>query len=86
MALKKNGTEWTQEFVESLNGDDCIGCGRCFKACPSSVMTLETIEFEDEDGDEDERNVMVLVNDGECIGCLVCSKVCPKNCFTHKAA
>lgn len=80
--LKKNGKEWIQEFVTELNKEDCIACGRCFKACPSNCMTL--IEEEDEDGDE--KMVMVLVNDGECIGCKVCAKVCPKGCFSHEAA
>lgn len=78
--LKKNGKEWIQEFVVSLNAEDCIACGRCYKACPSDVMTLT--EEEDEDGDE--RMFMILVNDGECIGCKVCAKVCPKDCFEHE--
>ncbi|MFP4333147.1 MAG: ferredoxin III, nif-specific [Campylobacterales bacterium] len=80
--LKKNGSEWVQEFVEALNKEDCIACGRCYKACPSGVMTLE----EDEDEDGEDIMFMVIVNDGECIGCKVCAKVCPKGCFEHSAA
>jgi Nif-specific ferredoxin III len=80
--LKKNGSEWVQEFIESLNKEDCIACGRCYKACPSGVMTLE----EDEDEDGEDIMFMVIVNDGECIGCKVCAKVCPKGCFEHSAA
>ncbi len=81
MAMKKNGTEWIQEFVSSLNSGDCIACGRCYKACPTNVMTLKC----EEDDEGEEHNFMVLVNDGECIGCKVCAKVCPKGCFSHAA-
>jgi Nif-specific ferredoxin III len=79
MARTKGGGEWVQKFVENLDKEKCIACGRCYKACPSSVMTLT--EEEDEDGDE--QKYMILVNAENCIGCLVCSKVCPKGCFEH---
>ncbi len=79
MARTKGGGEWVQKFAESLDKEKCIACGRCFKACPSSVMTLT--EEEDEDGDE--HKYMILVNAENCIGCLVCAKVCPKGCFEH---
>jgi Nif-specific ferredoxin III len=81
VAMTKGGGAWVQKFVEELNKENCIACGRCYKACPSSVMTLH--EEEDEDGDD--VKFMKLVNDENCIGCMVCSKVCPKGCFTHLA-
>ena len=81
MAKTKGGGEWVQKFVTVLDKSKCIACGRCYKACPSSVMTLN--EEEDEDGEE--VKFMHLVNDENCIGCLVCTKVCPKGCFTHEA-
>ena len=81
MARTKGGGEWVQKFVTALDKDKCIACGRCYKSCPSSVMTLD----EDEDEDGDEVKFMILVNDENCIGCLVCAKVCPKGCFTHEA-
>ncbi len=80
MAKTKGGGDWVQNFVMSLDKDKCIACGRCYKACPSSVMTLD--EEEDEDGDD--RKFMKLVNDLNCLGCMACSKVCPKGCFEHK--
>ena len=78
-AKTKGGGEWVQKFAETLDKEKCIACGRCYKACPSSVMTLT--EEEDEDGDE--HKYMILVNAENCIGCLVCAKVCPKGCFEH---
>jgi Nif-specific ferredoxin III len=81
MARTKGGGEWVQKFVESIDKEKCIACGRCYKACPSSVMTLDAVE--DEDGDE--QKFMILVNAENCIGCLVCAKVCPKACYVHLA-
>ncbi len=79
VAKRKNGTEWIQSFVLSLDRKLCIACGRCYKSCPSDVMSLD--EYED---DEDNAiSFMTLVNDENCIGCQACGKVCPKNCFTY---
>lgn len=80
-AKTKGGGEWIQKFVVSLDAQKCIACGRCYKSCPSSVMTL----FEEEDEDGEEKKFMKLVNDENCIGCMVCAKVCPKGCFSHEA-
>jgi ferredoxin len=30
-ALRRDGTPWQPMFVEEINGETCIGCGRCFK-------------------------------------------------------
>jgi len=35
-----SGAEWTPTFVQELNEDKCIGCGRCFKVCPRGVLEL----------------------------------------------
>jgi len=82
---------WTPKFVESINQDKCIGCGRCFKVCGRDVLLLQALdedgEFVDQD-DEDaefERKVMTIINDSNCIGCEACSRVCPKNCYIHQA-
>jgi Nif-specific ferredoxin III len=85
------GSVWTPSFVESLNQAKCIGCGRCYKVCPRSVLTLvDRADLMDEDEideyedlDEDNTQVMTIANGADCIGCEACSKVCPKKCFTH---
>ena len=81
MAKTKAGAEWIQKFVVSLDKTKCIACGRCYKACPSEVMSL----CEEEDDEGEDIKFMVLENDSGCIGCLVCAKVCPKGCFEHAA-
>jgi Nif-specific ferredoxin III len=86
--ITRGGTVWTPLFVVELNQKKCIGCGRCFKVCPRSVLELvergEDMEMEDEDfDDEDNTMVMSLADPPDCIGCGACGRVCPKGCHTH---
>jgi Nif-specific ferredoxin III len=80
---------WTPAFIVSLNQENCIGCGRCYKVCPRDVFELVEREA-DEDADDaddgfsdDTSMVMAIVNALDCIGCQACAKVCPKDCQTH---
>ncbi|MEA5508185.1 ferredoxin III, nif-specific [Crocosphaera sp. UHCC 0190] len=79
--------DWIPKFVQSINKETCLGCGRCFKVCGQNVLSLlalnEEGEFVDEDEDEIERKVMAVVNQANCIGCEACARICPKNCYTH---
>ncbi|MEA5533404.1 ferredoxin III, nif-specific [Crocosphaera sp. XPORK-15E] len=79
--------DWIPKFVQSINKDTCLGCGRCFKVCGQNVLSLlalnEDGEFVDEDDDEIERKVMAVINQVNCIGCEACARICPKNCYTH---
>jgi Nif-specific ferredoxin III len=86
--LTLGGKTWTPQFVQEINQDKCIGCGRCFKACGRDVLELKALnedgEFvEDEEDEEIERKVMTIANSELCIGCQACSRICPKNCYTH---
>jgi Nif-specific ferredoxin III len=90
-----SGTVWEPRFVESLNAEKCIGCGRCFRVCAREVLQLVGIDDEgeqvalDPDGDEEaeyEKKVMTIVHPENCVGCEACSKICPKKCYTHAPA
>ena len=35
-----SGEIWTPKFVQSINENTCIGCGRCFKVCPRGVLEM----------------------------------------------
>jgi len=87
-ALTRGGTEWYPRFLESIDQESCIGCGRCYKVCGRGVM--EPIERPyDEDEDEDEAcggTVMSVADREACIGCEACAKVCAKKAQTHIAA
>lgn len=93
-AVTRDGTVYTPEFLVGIDGDLCIGCGRCYRVCGRDVMTLNGVDEDgdlidlddDDDDDEFERKVMVLARAGACIGCGACGRVCPKNCQTHAPA
>lgn len=74
----KGGKDWTPRFVDSIDPEKCIGCGRCYKACSRKVLGPE--DFYDEETDT-ERMVMAIVKEDNCIGCAGCLVTCPKKCF-----
>jgi Nif-specific ferredoxin III len=91
----RDGTPWEPAYLVAIDGECCIGCGRCFKVCARGVMELKGVDEDDElvactlDADDDEefeRKVMVLTAAGNCIGCGACSRVCSKGCQTHVPA
>ena len=93
MYVTRDGTPWEPTFLEAIDGELCIGCGRCFKVCARSVMILmgvneddELVACNDDEDEEIERKVMVVDRAGNCIGCGACARVCSKNCQTFVGA
>ena len=89
-----SGETWTRRFVQKIDEDKCIGCGRCFKVCPRGVLAMVGLDDEgqrvavsdDDDDDDDaeyEKKVMTIAHQALCIGCTACSRICPKKCYTH---
>ncbi|NOY14096.1 MAG: ferredoxin III, nif-specific [Deltaproteobacteria bacterium] len=77
----KAGASWTPTFVENIDSEKCIGCGRCFKSCARKVLGPEDLEDEES---ESIRMIMTISNDADCIGCAGCGVACPKKCFSFK--
>ena len=88
-----SGESWTPQFVQHINEETCIGCGRCFKVCPRGVLSMVGLnedgervgvsQDDDDDDEEYEKKVMAIAPKELCIGCTACSKICPKKCYTH---
>jgi Nif-specific ferredoxin III len=88
-----DGRSWVPRFVNNIDQEKCIGCGRCFKVCGRNVLQLvgidedgEVIKLElgEDDDDEYEKKVMTVANYQNCVGCEACAKICPKKCYTHE--
>jgi Nif-specific ferredoxin III len=82
------GSEWTPQFVVSIDHEKCIGCGRCFKTCGRDVLELieKPYDGDDEYGDDMGNKVMAIKDRDGCIGCGACARTCTKKCYTHAAA
>ncbi|MCG3734927.1 ferredoxin III, nif-specific [Vibrio cincinnatiensis] len=82
----RGGEPWEPQFIEVIDEQKCIGCGRCFKVCSRNVFDLiEKEEIGEEDDYDEMMMVMTLKDQMDCIGCMSCAKVCPKNCQTFTA-
>lgn len=75
------GLSWTPQYVEGINKEVCLGCGRCVKLCVQECLGLES--FEDDEGTE--RYVAKIVNKDQCIGCRSCGKICVRHAYSFKA-
>lgn len=88
IGYRKNGTQYVPEYIESLNPENCLGCGRCYKVCGENLFELvqrANLEIEDDDYEDEGAMVMAIKDDGNCIGCKACSRVCPRGCHMFTA-
>jgi Nif-specific ferredoxin III len=76
--LTRGGSVWTPRFVDSIDEENCIACGRCFKICGRGALQLVP---RGEDGDEEGGKVMAIAAPGNCIGCEACYRACTKKCL-----
>lgn len=88
MLPTRDGREWAPGFLESIDAEACIGCGRCYKVCGRSVMAPIERPLDEDLDDEDATGgtVMSVADAGNCIGCGACARVCAKRAHTHVAA
>lgn len=89
-AVTRDGTPWEPLYLDAIDPEVCIGCGRCFKVCTRGVMTMmgmtEDGDLVEADDDEVERMVMTIADKGKCIGCQACAQVCGAKAQIHVPA
>lgn len=86
------GKVWTPQFVDYIDQEKCIGCGRCYKVCGREVLEMvgvnedgELVKMNADEDEEYDKQVMSIANVSNCVGCEACAKICPKQCYTHDA-
>ncbi len=88
VSYTRGGQAWIPKYLESIDEERCIGCGRCYKVCGRNVLELieKPFEGEDEYGDDMGNRVMSVAHPEDCIGCEACNRVCTKKCHIHVEA
>jgi Nif-specific ferredoxin III len=79
--LTRGRREWTPKFVRAVDGDRCIGCGRCVKICAHGVLAPR-----EADEEESAKMFVTVENPDDCIGCEACGRTCKKEAFSFDAA
>lgn len=78
--LTRDGTAWVPLYLDEIDHEKCIGCGRCYKVCGHGVLALKAVsedgEIVDADDGDAEKMVMTIADKGKCIGCNACAMVC----------
>ncbi len=64
----------TTNFIPSVDGERCTGCGKCASVCPVEAMTLVSAN----DPHKPKRKEARL-NDSVCLGCGVCVRACAED-------
>lgn len=88
--LTRDGTPWEPMYLDAIDAETCIGCGRCFKVCAQNVLKMMGVDEDDNlveaDDDDAEHMVMTIGAKGACIGCGACARVCGAKALTHVSA
>ena len=67
--------------VAQVNEADCVGCGRCTKACPQGIIRIHdcanyiAVKCSNHDKGAMARKICQV----SCIGCGICEKTCTAN-------
>lgn len=66
-----SNTVVTSSFIAEIKADDCIGCGKCAKACP-----IEAIKMIPINNPKTKKKKDAVIDESICLGCGVCALKC----------
>ncbi len=64
----------TSNFIASVDGSACAGCGRCARACHIGAISLVPVPF----SQRGKYALYAKVDESICLGCGVCAATCNK--------
>ena len=69
VTIDLSAVEDTVPMLASVNEETCIGCTKCFKACPTDAIVGAP------------KQIHAVIQEA-CTGCKACVDVCPTECLT----
>jgi ferredoxin len=82
MSTTKNLPEksiWKPQFIEEINRDICLDCGRFNEIGGRHTFNLRTID----NSNNSEQQITTVANPQECADCDACTSIYPEPAYTH---
>ncbi|MBN1140605.1 MAG: 4Fe-4S binding protein [Deltaproteobacteria bacterium] len=67
----------TSNYLPEIDGEKCIGCGRCLKYCPVEAISYDNAEI-------GQGLPKAVLHEEDCLGCGICQRICPNGAIRFR--